>query len=196
MGHSACIDPLVGNLGSSAGEPFGPCSPRARLGWVSSEPRFHVWRRVTRLRPGSHSIARPSAWVPLGPPGLLSAWASQLPGLARGTDGPSLSCPGHVAALNMLHRQKPLHTVPFFWTKLQSKSIRYAGTAWEMEGGGWLDRTARRTRWKLRGPGRLPGLLGRSQTPPCSFSGYGTGHTETVPKGELCQERFLLFYLR
>ncbi|XP_034280371.1 apoptosis-inducing factor 3-like isoform X2 [Pantherophis guttatus] len=59
---------------------------------------------------------------------------------------------GHVAALNMLHRQKPLHTVPFFWTKLQSKSIRYAG--------------------------------------------YGTGHTETVPKGELGQERFLLFYLR
>lgn len=110
MGHSACIDALVGNLGSSAGEPFGPCSPRARLGWVSLEPQFpHVWH-------------------------LLSTWASQLPGLARGTDGPSLSCPGHVAALNMLHRQKPLHTVPFFWTKLQSKSIRYAGTAWEMEG--------------------------------------------------------------
>ncbi|KAG8122510.1 hypothetical protein E2320_018016 [Naja naja] len=69
-----------------------------------------------------------------------------------GADSLSLSCSGHVAALNMLHRQKPLHTVPFFWTKLQSKSIRYAG--------------------------------------------YGPGHTETVPKGELAQERFLLFYLR
>ncbi|XP_029140402.1 apoptosis-inducing factor 3-like [Protobothrops mucrosquamatus] len=59
---------------------------------------------------------------------------------------------GRVAALNMLSRRRPLHTVPFFWTKLQSKTIRYAG--------------------------------------------YGTGHTETVPKGDLGQESFLLFYLR
>ncbi|XP_039224161.1 apoptosis-inducing factor 3-like isoform X3 [Crotalus tigris] len=59
---------------------------------------------------------------------------------------------GRVAALNMLSRQRPLHTVPFFWTKLQSKTIRYAG--------------------------------------------YGTGHTETVPEGDLGQESFLLFYLR
>uniref|UniRef100_A0A670K2U8 L-amino-acid oxidase n=1 Tax=Podarcis muralis TaxID=64176 RepID=A0A670K2U8_PODMU len=34
---------------------------------------------------------------------------------------------GRVAALNMLQRQERLHTVPFFWTKLQAKSIRYAG---------------------------------------------------------------------
>ncbi|KAG8122513.1 hypothetical protein E2320_018016, partial [Naja naja] len=55
-----------------------------------------------------------------------SARASQRPCPAKGADSLSLSCSGHVAALNMLHRQKPLHTVPFFWTKLQSKSIRYA----------------------------------------------------------------------
>ncbi|XP_025029682.1 apoptosis-inducing factor 3-like isoform X3 [Python bivittatus] len=59
---------------------------------------------------------------------------------------------GHVAALNMLQKQEPLHTVPFFWTRLQSKSIRYAGC--------------------------------------------GTGYTETVLKGDLDQERFLLFYVR
>ncbi|XP_042298454.1 apoptosis-inducing factor 3-like [Sceloporus undulatus] len=34
---------------------------------------------------------------------------------------------GHVAALNILQRQKELHTVPFFWTRLQKKTIRYAG---------------------------------------------------------------------
>ncbi|XP_070591619.1 LOW QUALITY PROTEIN: apoptosis-inducing factor 3-like [Erythrolamprus reginae] len=59
---------------------------------------------------------------------------------------------GHVAALNMLRRRRPLHTVPFFWTKLQGKTIRYAG--------------------------------------------HARGHSETVPPGDLGQERFLLFYLR
>uniref|UniRef100_A0A7M4FDZ9 FAD/NAD(P)-binding domain-containing protein n=1 Tax=Crocodylus porosus TaxID=8502 RepID=A0A7M4FDZ9_CROPO len=34
---------------------------------------------------------------------------------------------GHVAALNMLKKQSPLHTVPFFWTVLLGTSIRYAG---------------------------------------------------------------------
>ncbi|XP_067422091.1 apoptosis-inducing factor 3-like isoform X2 [Emydura macquarii macquarii] len=34
---------------------------------------------------------------------------------------------GHIAALNMLKKGKELHTVPFFWTSLLGKSIRYAG---------------------------------------------------------------------
>ncbi|NXO99134.1 AIFM3 factor, partial [Certhia brachydactyla] len=34
---------------------------------------------------------------------------------------------GHCAALNMLKRGKELHTVPYFWTTLLGKSIRYAG---------------------------------------------------------------------
>lgn len=34
---------------------------------------------------------------------------------------------GHFAALNMLKRGKELHTVPYFWTTLLGKSIRYAG---------------------------------------------------------------------
>uniref|UniRef100_A0A8C8RFN2 Rieske domain-containing protein n=1 Tax=Pelusios castaneus TaxID=367368 RepID=A0A8C8RFN2_9SAUR len=34
---------------------------------------------------------------------------------------------GHTAALNMLNKRKELHTVPFFWTSLFGKSIRYAG---------------------------------------------------------------------
>uniref|UniRef100_A0A8B9Q2Q6 Rieske domain-containing protein n=1 Tax=Apteryx owenii TaxID=8824 RepID=A0A8B9Q2Q6_APTOW len=34
---------------------------------------------------------------------------------------------GHIAALNMLKKQKELHTVPFFWTTMLGKSIRYAG---------------------------------------------------------------------
>ncbi|XP_053223682.1 apoptosis-inducing factor 3-like isoform X3 [Podarcis raffonei] len=59
---------------------------------------------------------------------------------------------GRVAALNMLQRQEKLHTVPFFWTKLQAKSIRYAGC--------------------------------------------GMGYTETVLKGDLSQEKFLIFYIR
>ncbi|XP_053851882.1 apoptosis-inducing factor 3-like isoform X3 [Vidua macroura] len=33
---------------------------------------------------------------------------------------------GHCAALNMLRRGKELHTVPYFWTTLLGKSIRYA----------------------------------------------------------------------
>nr|XP_016852441.1 PREDICTED: LOW QUALITY PROTEIN: apoptosis-inducing factor 3 [Anolis carolinensis] len=59
---------------------------------------------------------------------------------------------GHVAALNILGQQKELQTVPFFWTRIQGKTIRYAGC--------------------------------------------GMGYTETVLKGSLEQERFLLFYLR
>uniref|UniRef100_A0ABM5ENU1 L-amino-acid oxidase n=1 Tax=Pogona vitticeps TaxID=103695 RepID=A0ABM5ENU1_9SAUR len=58
---------------------------------------------------------------------------------------------GHVAALNILGRQKALHTVPFFWTRLQAKTIRYAGC--------------------------------------------GRGYTDTVLKGSLEQETFLLFYI-
>ncbi|XP_077168856.1 apoptosis-inducing factor 3-like [Paroedura picta] len=34
---------------------------------------------------------------------------------------------GRVAALNILQREEKLHTVPFFWTKLGGKVIRYAG---------------------------------------------------------------------
>ncbi|NXE52081.1 AIFM3 factor, partial [Casuarius casuarius] len=34
---------------------------------------------------------------------------------------------GHIAALNMLKKQKELHTVPFFWTTMLGESIRYAG---------------------------------------------------------------------
>ncbi|XP_061460586.1 apoptosis-inducing factor 3-like isoform X2 [Rhineura floridana] len=59
---------------------------------------------------------------------------------------------GHVAALNILQKRERLHTVPFFWTKLQRKSIRYAGC--------------------------------------------GIGYTETVLKGDLDQEKFLLFYIK
>ncbi|XP_069729853.1 apoptosis-inducing factor 3-like [Phaenicophaeus curvirostris] len=59
---------------------------------------------------------------------------------------------GHVAALNMLRREKPLHTVPFFWTTMLGKTIRYAGC--------------------------------------------GEGYTDTVLKGSLEQEKFLIFYIR
>uniref|UniRef100_A0A8D2IU36 L-amino-acid oxidase n=1 Tax=Varanus komodoensis TaxID=61221 RepID=A0A8D2IU36_VARKO len=59
---------------------------------------------------------------------------------------------GHVAALSILQKPRELHTVPYFWTKLRGKSIRYAGC--------------------------------------------GIGYTETVLKGDLDQERFLLFYVR
>ncbi|NXS14357.1 AIFM3 factor, partial [Neodrepanis coruscans] len=34
---------------------------------------------------------------------------------------------GHFAALNMLKKDRDLHTVPFFWTTMYGKSIRYAG---------------------------------------------------------------------
>lgn len=42
--------------------------------------------------------------------------------------------PGHCAALNMLHRGKELHTVPYFWTTMLGKSIRYAGRKGQREG--------------------------------------------------------------
>ncbi|NXV78961.1 AIFM3 factor, partial [Atlantisia rogersi] len=59
---------------------------------------------------------------------------------------------GHVAALNMLKKGKELHTVPFFWTTMLGKSIRYAGC--------------------------------------------GKGYTDTVVKGSLEQQKFLIFYIR
>ncbi|EEB14629.1 rubredoxin-NAD reductase, putative [Pediculus humanus corporis] len=36
---------------------------------------------------------------------------------------------GHIAALNMLEKKKPLNAVPFFWTMLYGKGFRYAGYA-------------------------------------------------------------------
>ncbi|NXQ22550.1 AIFM3 factor, partial [Peucedramus taeniatus] len=59
---------------------------------------------------------------------------------------------GHCAALNMLGRGEELHTVPYFWTTLLGKSIRYAGC--------------------------------------------GKGYTDTVVKGSLEQQKFLIFYIR
>ncbi|XP_073523797.1 apoptosis-inducing factor 3-like isoform X2 [Phyllobates terribilis] len=34
---------------------------------------------------------------------------------------------GRIAALNMLNKEEPVNSVPFFWTSLLGKSIRYAG---------------------------------------------------------------------
>ncbi|XP_033924725.1 apoptosis-inducing factor 3-like [Melopsittacus undulatus] len=59
---------------------------------------------------------------------------------------------GHTAALNMLKKEKQLHTIPFFWTTMLGKSIRYAGC--------------------------------------------GRGYTDTVVKGSLEQQKFLIFYIR
>ncbi|KFU86372.1 Apoptosis-inducing factor 3, partial [Chaetura pelagica] len=59
---------------------------------------------------------------------------------------------GHIAALNMLKRGKELHTVPFFWTTMLGKTIRYAGC--------------------------------------------GKGYTDTVVKGSLEQQKFLIFYIK
>ncbi|NXG59885.1 AIFM3 factor, partial [Hemiprocne comata] len=59
---------------------------------------------------------------------------------------------GHIAALNMLKKGKELHTVPFFWTTMLGKTIRYAGC--------------------------------------------GKGYTETVVKGSLEQQKFLIFYIK
>lgn len=41
---------------------------------------------------------------------------------------------GHIAALNMLKKEKDLHTVPFFWTTMLGKSIRYAGRRGQRDG--------------------------------------------------------------
>uniref|UniRef100_A0A8C3Y3A0 Uncharacterized protein n=1 Tax=Catharus ustulatus TaxID=91951 RepID=A0A8C3Y3A0_CATUS len=41
---------------------------------------------------------------------------------------------GRCAALNMLRRGKELHTVPYFWSTLLGKSIRYAGRKGQREG--------------------------------------------------------------
>ncbi|KAJ6657258.1 hypothetical protein lerEdw1_002625 [Lerista edwardsae] len=59
---------------------------------------------------------------------------------------------GHVAALNILQKKVELHTVPFFWSRLKTKTIRYAGS--------------------------------------------GIGYTDTVVKGDLDQEQFLIFYIK
>lgn len=186
-------------LAQVQGSPLAPAVPER--GWAGS-PRSrwfpHGWRRVTRLNPGLHSIARPSAWAPLGPchwvpPERLGQLASlsrkggrrPVSFLPRTRGGPE-----HVAQAEAA----PHSTLLLDQAAVEEHPLcRYSLG----DGGGRRpDRAARRTRWKLRGPGGLPGLLGRSWTSLCSFSGYGPGHTETVPKGELGEERFLLFYLR
>ncbi|XP_009467904.1 PREDICTED: apoptosis-inducing factor 3-like, partial [Nipponia nippon] len=59
---------------------------------------------------------------------------------------------GRIAALNMLKKEKELHTVPFFWTMMLGKRISYAGC--------------------------------------------GQGYTDTVVKGSLEHQKFLIFYIR
>ncbi|KAM6296475.1 apoptosis-inducing factor 3-like [Aegotheles albertisi] len=59
---------------------------------------------------------------------------------------------GRIAALNMLKKGEELHTVPYFWTTMLGKTIRYAGC--------------------------------------------GKGYTDTVVKGSLEQQKFLIFYIR
>eukprot|EP00062_Callorhinchus_milii_P011774 gi/632958059/ref/XP_007894821.1/ PREDICTED: apoptosis-inducing factor 3-like isoform X2 [Callorhinchus milii] len=40
---------------------------------------------------------------------------------------------GHIAALNMIKKKKSIHSVPFFWTVLFGKSLRYAGYGGDYE---------------------------------------------------------------
>ncbi|XP_050837886.1 apoptosis-inducing factor 3-like isoform X2 [Serinus canaria] len=96
---------------------------------------------------------------------------------------------GRCAALNMLGRGEELHTVPYFWTTLLGKSIRYAGPACLLSSPSpcphhpgsevvWVQTT-------------VPGLLSRLSPPGC-----GKGYTDTVVKGSLEQQKFLIFYIR
>lgn len=89
---------------------------------------------------------------------------------------------GRVAALNMLKKPTTLESVPFFWTVLLGKSIRYTGRTFN---------------------DNLSGLHHDiSASPHDIFScrllvlGYGEGYTEIIFKGKVEERKFLAFYIK
>lgn len=55
---------------------------------------------------------------------------------ARVGDLMTLSLTGRVAAQNMLAQEAEISTVPYLWTAMFGKSLRYAGNRWPGQGRG------------------------------------------------------------
>jgi len=88
------------------------------------------------------------------------------------------SLPGRVAALNMLKKPATIESVPFFWTALLGKSIRYTGRVFNVT---------------LMLCLLVPNLTSHFLL---LFSGYGEGYTEIIFKGKVEERKFLAFYIK
>ena len=95
------------------------------------------------------------------------------------------SATGRAAALNMLNKTTRMDSVPFFWTVLLGKSIRYAGD----------------TSWGTLPPNLFEFKLMNSSHELFFFFlfnilGYGEGYTEIIFKGKVEEGKFLAFYIK
>lgn len=113
------------------------------------------------------------------------------------TSGPA----GRVAAQNMLAQEAEISTVPYLWTAMFGRSLRYAGNGGPGRGrgrgvakigGGAMD--AQVTGW---GRGRRsPAPGSRDRRPPARPAGYGEGFDDVIIQGDLEELKFVAFYTK
>lgn len=89
---------------------------------------------------------------------------------------------GRVAALNMLKKPTTLESVPFFWTVLLGKSIRYTGRAF--------------TDYVSALHQDITASLHVIFSCRLLVLGYGEGYTEIIFKGKVEERKFLAFYIK
>lgn len=94
----------------------------------------------------------------------------------------SLSLPGKVAALNMLGKPTKIESVPFFWTVLLGKSIRYTGRV--------LAEKMSVLHWNVTVTFKVISSFHSL------ILGYGEGFTEIIYKGKVEERKFLAFYIK
>lgn len=90
---------------------------------------------------------------------------------------------GRVAALNMLKKPTEFQSVPFFWTVLLGKSIRYTGKMFNEDKKNHYIRVVL-THFKSN---IFINLI---------IKGYGEGYTEIIYKGSIQERKFLAFYIK
>lgn len=91
---------------------------------------------------------------------------------------------GRVAALNMLKKPTKIESVPFFWTVLLGKSIRYTGRGFTQIIPVLLKETEVLTALNLTFSFRFLCV------------GHGEGYTEIIFKGKVEERKFLAFYIK
>ncbi|KAL4647621.1 apoptosis-inducing factor 3-like [Arapaima gigas] len=91
---------------------------------------------------------------------------------------------GRVAALNMLNKPTEMNSVPFYWTVLAGKSIRYADKYFfDLPG-------------KIKCHHRNNLWFDHHFIVSLIYLGYGEGYTEVILKGKVEELKFLAFYIK
>lgn len=128
--------------------------------------------------------------VQSGPAMLISPWWTQRLRSAASS--------GRVAAFNMLDRPLEMTSVPFFWTVLSKRSIRYVGKFFS----GCRIQLVKSLPWNCYGTNEIMHLLTNVQNSIMGFIimvifiGHGEGHTEVILKGNVEELKFLAFYIK